>query len=174
MVLRVGVSGDQLAGYSFARGILSRMLLGCWLVLAATWVGAEAVVPNSPVAISVIAHPHTTVSVLSLQELRAVFSMRVRTWPDGTPIQVFVLAANHDVHSRFCRDVLRVYPYQLQKGWDRLVYTGTGRAPDIVADEHDMLERIRQQPGAIGYVALDPAAIVGDQPTALRIVEVAR
>jgi hypothetical protein len=39
--------------------------------------------------------------------------------------------------------------------WDRMVFTGTGLAPTVVASEQEMRERIRSTPGAIGYVRGD-------------------
>jgi hypothetical protein len=86
------------------------------------------------------------------QTLRAIFSMRLRTWPDGTPITVFVLAMTNPVHVDFCKEVLGVFPHQLQRAWDRLVYSGTGQAPVEVNSLEEMQRRVRETPGAIGYL----------------------
>lgn len=84
--------------------------------------------------------------------LRAMFSMRVRQWPDGRPLRVFVLPDTHPLHDRFCRELLGTYPYVLRTGWDRMVYTGTGFAPVVVSSEEEMRRRVQATPGAIGYV----------------------
>lgn len=116
--------------------------------------------------ISVIVNAKVEEQVLSLQELRAIFSMRLKTWPDGTPIKVYVLEGESDTHYRFCRNLLKVYPHQLQKGWDRLVYTGTGKAPTSVKDAERMRELVAQEPGAIGYMA---AAFLDQVPESVNI-----
>jgi len=86
------------------------------------------------------------------QALRAVFAMRIRTWPDGKPVRVFVLPDDNEVHGLFCREQLGTYPYVLRNAWDRMVFTGTGLAPLTVRDEEEMRTRVRNTPGAIGYV----------------------
>ena len=103
--------------------------------------------------ISVIVNAEVEEQMLTLQELRAIFSMRLKMWPDGTPIKVYVLEGESDIHYQFCRNLLKVYPHQLQKGWDRLVYTGTGKAPTSVKNVERMQEMIAKEPGAIGYMA---------------------
>ena len=89
------------------------------------------------------------------QTLRAIFSMRLRQWPDGTPITVFVLPTANPVHVGFCKEVLGVFPHQLQRAWDRLVYSGTGQAPVEVDSLEEMRQRVKQTPGAIGYLKKD-------------------
>lgn len=78
--------------------------------------------------------------------------MRLRTWPDGKPVKVFVLPDESDAHQRFCNEVLGIYPYRLRSGWDRAVFTGTGLSPRTVESMEEMESVVRQTPGAIGYV----------------------
>ncbi len=109
-------------------------------------------VPGQSQALQVIANPSTPVADLSVRELRAIYTMRLERWHDGTNIQVFVLPQKNSLHQQFCKSVLQALPHQLQAVWYRLVYSGMGRAPTEVRDEQEMLERIRTTPGAIGYV----------------------
>ena len=44
------------------------------------------------------------------------------------------------------------FPYQLRSAWDRLVFSGTGQAPDTVSSPEEMLARVAGTPGAIGYL----------------------
>ena len=37
--------------------------------------------------------------------------------------------------------------------WDRLVFSGTGQAPDTVTSTEEMLARVASTPGAIGYLS---------------------
>ncbi|PSJ15922.1 hypothetical protein C7H79_16365, partial [Nitrosomonas supralitoralis] len=45
-----------------------------------------------------------------------------------------------------------VFPYQLRSTWDRLVYSGTGQAPITVNSAEEMLARVANTPGSIGYL----------------------
>jgi hypothetical protein len=78
--------------------------------------------------------------------------MRVREWPDGSPIRVFVLPDDNPLSDTFYRERLGMYSYVLRRAWDRMVFTGTGFAPTVVRSEQEMIERVRSTPGAIGFV----------------------
>ena len=54
---------------------------------------------------------------LSKSSLRAIFGMRLHTWPDGSPIHVFVLPDDAPLHIAFSKEKLNVFPYQLRAAW---------------------------------------------------------
>jgi len=103
-------------------------------------------------ASSVIVNSSSGTSMVSLSEIRAIFSMRLRRWPNGTPVVVFVMKSDSPIHAEFCKAVLNIYPHQLQAAWDRMVYSGTGKAPTVVNTEEEMRALVAATPGAIGYV----------------------
>ena len=100
-----------------------------------------------------IANASVGVDGLSLNTTRLLFSMQLPQWPDGTAVRVFVLPDDHPGHRAFSKDLLRLYPRQLRRVWDRQLYSGTGQAPQTVADAAAMLEAVAQTPGAIGYLS---------------------
>jgi ABC-type phosphate transport system substrate-binding protein len=101
----------------------------------------------------VIVNPDVHQEAISRNALRAIFGMRIRTWPDGTPITVFILRPPNPVHTAFCKTQLTMFPHQLERAWDRLVYSGTGQAPIEVDSLKQMLTSVAETPGAIGYMA---------------------
>jgi hypothetical protein len=103
--------------------------------------------------VDVIVSPSLMSTKLDRGLLRAVFTMRLRQWPDGSPVRVFVLPDNDPLSDLFYRERLGMYSYVLRRAWDRMVFTGTGLAPTIVQTEREMIERVRSTPGAIGYVS---------------------
>jgi len=88
---------------------------------------------------------------LTTETVREIFFMRLSTWPDGSPIHVFVLPDNHPLHVRFAKEILGVYPFQLRSAWDRMVFSGTGVSPTTVESIDEMQRRIDALPGSIGY-----------------------
>ncbi len=106
-------------------------------------------------AIRVIAHKSVPAEELSLDILRNIYGLRLRNWPDGTPITVVVLSDRHASHIAFCKQALKVFPYQLRWAWNRLIFAGLSQAPIQVSSETEMLETIAITPGAIGYVTKD-------------------
>lgn len=119
---------------------------------AALLLFAVALAVRPAAAIDVIVNSQVAIKSIPRGTLRAVFGMRLVKWPDGTPVSVFVLADGNPVHVFFCKEVLGIYPYQLRQSWDRLVYSGTGQAPNEVESEEEMQARVATTPGAIGYM----------------------
>lgn len=103
-------------------------------------------------AVTIIANTSIADSVLNKKSLRRIFIMRQTKWSSGEPIKVFVMKQNSDSHQAFCKSTLGLFPYQLERQWNKLVYSGLGEAPFVVDDDEHMLEQIASTPGAIGYV----------------------
>jgi hypothetical protein len=104
-------------------------------------------------SVEIIVNPDIASVPLDRDLLRAIFTMRLRAWPNGPPVRVFVLPDSDPVSDRFYREQLGMYSYVLRSAWDRMVYTGTGLAPTVVQSEEEMRERVLSTPGAIGYVS---------------------
>jgi hypothetical protein len=103
-------------------------------------------------AVEVIVNRSVSEAEVSKSSARAMFAMRQPKWPDGRLVRVFVLADTHPLHDAFCKELLDLFPYQLRQTWDRLVFSGLGQAPLMVASEAEMVARVATTPGAIGYV----------------------
>jgi ABC-type phosphate transport system substrate-binding protein len=126
--------------------LTQRLLLSLAILLLAPSASAETD------AVVLVTHPDVVTQGLTRDTIRAIFAMRQRTWPDGQAARVFVLANDHPVHVRFVKERLAVYPHQLQLAWDRMVFSGTGQAPNRVTTQTEMHERIASTPGALGYL----------------------
>ena len=100
----------------------------------------------------VIVHPAVSVEAIPRQYLISIYTMRTRAWPDGLPIRVFILPASHPQHQLFVKETLGLFPYQLKKIWDRQAFSGASQLPHTVKTVDEMYERVRNTPGAIGYV----------------------
>lgn len=103
-----------------------------------------------------IVNDSVPVSALRRNEAVLYFTGRIQLWSGGLPVRVFVLPDDAILHRTFANTVLGLYPYQLRRVWDRQVYSGTGQAPIQVESEEQMIERVANTPGAIGYAGLAP------------------
>ncbi|MBA6363764.1 hypothetical protein H4J42_08420, partial [Colwellia sp. BRX8-8] len=92
-----------------------------------------------------------TVSITTTQ-LRRIYSMRQTKWANGLPITIFVLSSTNPTHQKFCKDTLRLFPYQLDRIWDKLTFSGMGIAPTVVLSEEELIEAVKSTTGAIGYI----------------------
>lgn len=113
-----------------------------------------------------IANPRVSAEEVSLNTTRLIFSMQRGQWPDGEPVRVFVLPDDSQVHREFSKHLLSLYPRQLRRVWDRQLYSGTGQAPETVANEAEMRRRVAGTPGAIGYL---PSEMIDDTVHVLSI-----
>jgi len=101
--------------------------------------------------------------------LNQIFAMQIRKWPSGQAIQVFILPSTSSLHRKFVIDRLQIQAHQLDRIWNRMLFTGTGKAPTVVDSEDAMLKMIQTTPGAVGYVSKEYPAdgvrvLGGDQP----------
>jgi ABC-type phosphate transport system substrate-binding protein len=103
-------------------------------------------------AVQVVVNPSVESKDISIEQIRRIFSMRQTTWSNEQTITVYVLSNQHQTHQVFSTKVLSMFPYQLDRIWNKLVYSGLGEEPIKVQSEQEMLERVSQVPGAIGYV----------------------
>lgn len=88
----------------------------------------------------------------STSSLVRIYAMQKRVWSDNTPVKVFILPKDSPLHKEFVNTYLRMQPYQLDRLWNRLVFSGTGTRPEEVTSLDEMLEKVKTTPGAIGYI----------------------
>lgn len=78
--------------------------------------------------------------------------MRQMHWPNGNSIVVYVLPKSDPLHQKFCKEQLRLFPYQLDRIWHRLTFSGYGVAPIEVESVQELIKAVQSTKGAIGYV----------------------
>ncbi len=131
----------------------TRKKIGRYILFVSLLVGiSDAGLARATEPYEIVTHAGVNEKTLSKSSLRAIFGMRLHAWPDGTAVRVFVMRDDAPLHAAFSKEKLNVFPYQLRLAWDRLVFSGTGQAPDTVASPEEMLAKVAGTPGAIGYL----------------------
>ncbi len=102
-------------------------------------------------SLELIVHADLADENIDVAMARAVFTRKLTRWSNGTAIKVYVLADEHQLHRDFVKGKLGFFPYQLRQIWDRLVFSGVERAPELVGSIEEMYIAIKSTPGAIGY-----------------------
>lgn len=131
------------------RSVLPKLIAGFLLLLIFCRITEVCSQPNQ---VKLITHSSVNTASLDKDQVRRIFTMYQTNWSDSQPIVVYVLASNNTTHQFFSREILGLFPYQLDRIWNKLIYSGLGEAPTKVYSEQEMLEKIEQQPGSIGYV----------------------
>ncbi|WP_417517292.1 substrate-binding domain-containing protein [Marinobacter sp.] len=103
----------------------------------------------------VILNDDADITELDSAYLSQIFAMQIRKWPNGLAIQVFTLPSENELHREFVVNRLHIQAHQLDRIWNRMLFTGTGKAPAVVNSQAEMVEMIQSTPGAIGYTSAD-------------------
>ena len=100
----------------------------------------------------VVVNPSVEVDSLSSQELAQIYALQVKNWQSSQLIKAYTFPSKHPDYKAFSLTVLRTQPHQLNRLWNRVLFTGTGNPPSKVSSSEDMLKMVRTNLGAIGYV----------------------
>ena len=100
----------------------------------------------------IIHHPDLKDEDFTRASLVRIYAMQKKMWSNGIPIKVYMFANSNPIHKQFVLTHLKMQPYQLNRLWHRLLFSGTGAIPQEVASIELMLENIKSTPGAIGYI----------------------
>jgi ABC-type phosphate transport system substrate-binding protein len=109
---------------------------------------------NTALALDIITHPTVKVNTLTTSQIRRIYAMRQVSWPNDLPIIVYVLPSKSVLHQKFSKEILHMFPYQLDRIWNKLTYSGVGVAPIKVPNQEALIEAVMSTPGAIGYAEL--------------------
>lgn len=119
------------------------------LALAAVWGGARA-------DIYVIVHAGNSLHPLSNKDAVDLFMGRTRTYPNGDFVLACDLPRDHASRVSFYQSLTGMSQAQLNSYWSRLMFTGQVMPPQTFGSEGAVVDMVKRNPGAIGYVGQDP------------------
>jgi ABC-type phosphate transport system substrate-binding protein len=105
--------------------------------------------------IMIVANPATSVSEISRDQLRDIFTGVRNRFGDGSRA-VPVLLKGGPVHEVFLSRIVGNNPDEFRVRWRRAVFTGQGSMPKEFQSEAALLDYVATTPGAIGYVSRVP------------------
>lgn len=102
-------------------------------------------------SVVVIVNDAVSQNSLSRTDIRQIFTGHRQFWDDGSKIRVFVLDNGAPQHKAFCREQLKMFPYQLERLWNQITYSGQGEPPVRLNSQQELINAVLNTPGAIGY-----------------------
>ncbi|CAK0754367.1 PBP_domain domain-containing protein [Gammaproteobacteria bacterium] len=112
--------------------------------------------PSSAHELLIIAHPDVAVSGLTVDELAAIYLLKMTSWPDNEKIVPVNREAASAARTVFSDMVLHQPPNTLHAYWNQMHFRG--KVPPLVQEsDQAVLAFIQKVPGAIGYVNADIA-----------------
>lgn len=105
--------------------------------------------------IVLIVHPDNPVKELSRDQIIKIYMGRNLTFPSGKP--ALPLDTGPDTRSRhqFYNLLVNKSVAEINAYWARLLFTGRATPPRPVPDVKAVLETVRENPAAIGYIDVD-------------------
>jgi len=101
----------------------------------------------------VIVNQENKHTMLSRQEVMEFYLKLATTWRDETPVTPLVLPRDSKVHERFVRDILNRSTSEFEAYWYDQVFHGGLQPPETVNSDEEVIEHVKSNPGAIGYVS---------------------
>lgn len=114
----------------------------------------------------VVAHPSVAIDRVSPAELERIFQKRQTRWADGAAIVPLEQAGA--VRAHFYRDVMHISVSQISGFWIQEAMTEGVRPPRLFQSAAQVVRRVSETPGAIGFVSID-ADLSGGQVKQLRL-----
>ena len=121
-------------------------LLGLMLMLTATDVRAD----DPP--FRVVVHRANPVASLTRAELSAIYMKRTRSWRDGREIVAIDQLASAPVREHFSRAVHGKSVAYVTRYWQRLIFSGRGIPPRQLPNDAAILDFVKSNRDAIGYI----------------------
>ena len=105
--------------------------------------------------IAVIVNAANPVKQMSSQQVSDLYLGRTRNFPGGEYALVFDLPRDDTLREKFFSSLVGMSPQQVNAYWSRLMFTGQVLPPQAMPNDRAVLDIVRRNPGAVGYVKND-------------------
>lgn len=119
------------------------MLIICFL-LSTTSVKAQ---------VAVIANKSVPEDTIKKTEVLDFYTGDIKKWSNNMPVVVFDLKSKDETREMFY-DFLGKSSSRMKSIWLKKMLSGEGDPPESLATEQEMLSKVSNTPGAIGFVSL--------------------
>lgn len=101
--------------------------------------------------ISIIANRSVQESSIDKNDLRDYYTLAKKRWSNSSRIICFDYKKKIETQKQFY-EIINKQPIQLKKEWLRKKLTGEANPPQLLDSEDEMLRKISETEGAIGYI----------------------
>jgi ABC-type phosphate transport system substrate-binding protein len=102
--------------------------------------------------VAVIANKSVGESSITAGKAGEIYSLKVKTWGNGTGIVRYTLKSESETTAKFFGAIGKSSA-DMKKLWMKLQLTGEGQAPEALASEDEVINKVASTPGAIGFVS---------------------
>jgi ABC-type phosphate transport system substrate-binding protein len=130
-------------------------LLAVSPTLAGAWASADVVA---------VVSANSAIKALTADQLADIFLGRVSRFPNGLLAVPIDLREDSPERNQFYAKVTDKTPAQVRAYWSKIIFTGRGQPPRVLATDLDVKKFIAANVGAIGYIDV---ALLDDSVRAL-------
>src|SRR3970040_162670 len=109
-------------------------------------------VASAHAEVVVVVSSKSPVKSLTSEQTTKIFLGKVVTFPNGQTAFPIDQPEGSAVRDEFYSKVARKNPSQLTAYWAKVIFTGDGRPPKLLADNLAVRKAIASNPNAIGYI----------------------
>lgn len=122
----------------------------CLLILALLLPGL------APADVLVVVNAANPVRSMTAEEVAALYLGRSRSFPGGEFALVFDHPRDSELRRKFFKQVANMAIGQVNTYWSRLMFSGQEMPPQVLPTEQAVIDIVRRNPGAIGYLSVAP------------------
>jgi ABC-type phosphate transport system substrate-binding protein len=140
-----------------------------WLLILA---GALTTTPTvntatDATAFRLIVNQGNETNTIRQTDVARIFLKRKREWSGGQPIRPIDQSASSRVRSDFSREMLDMSLGEVRNHWMKVLLSGRDVPPIVRESDQQVLEFVRTEPGAIGYISRDVEVPAGVKTVAV-------
>lgn len=96
---------------------------------------------------------------ISLDTISNLYAFRQKLMPNSQRAQLTSLPLNSADTIGFTQKFFNYYPYQLKRIWDQAIFSGKARRPKQFDNTDDLLDFIKSNNNAIGYLIIEKSEL---------------
>jgi ABC-type phosphate transport system substrate-binding protein len=140
-----------------------------WMLAAVTLLLSGLAGEAADPGFKVVVHETNPVSSVNKQQLSRCFMKELKTWSSGHPVIPVDQTASALVREEFSKSIHGRDANAVKSFWQRQIFSGRGVPPPELASDREVLDFVRANPGAVGYVS--SSANPGDGVKVLAVTE---
>ena len=91
-------------------------------------------------------------SGIDIDTVKKIYLGKVKAFPDGSRAIPLTFEQGNNTRNAFNNNVLGKSESQYSAFWSKLVFTGRGTPPEMIATEEEMLQLVATNPNTIGFI----------------------
>ena len=112
-------------------------------------------------AFVVIVHADNPLRAIEREELSKIFLKRATKWPTGAVAAPVDLNAKQAIRAAFTKSVHGKSVNAVRAFWQQQIFSGRDVPPPEKGSDAEVLDYVKENPGAVGYVAASMPLVAG-------------